>query len=492
MWAGADVAGAVGRGEQAERRAAAAGTNGATTAEPVPLDPDHVENLADEITTLAAHIHAATHRLLTLIAEFDRLRGWDREGHRSCAHWLAFRTGIDLGAAREKVRVARALEGLPETSAAMERGFLSFAKVRALTRVARADNEGDLLELAQGSTAAELERMVRGWRLLDRRDERDLESKRHATRALSIFPGDDGMYVVRGRVDPEVGALLMRAVDAASDVLYRRERGAVAASEDSAARMWPVTAPSRPEPTPEQRRADALGLLAERALEAGFGGATAEGGEVTPLSGSRAARYQVVLHVEAATLDSEREPGRSELEDGTRVSAETCRRMACDASVVQVRHGPDGSVLDVGRRTRTVPPAIRRALEARDHGCRFPGCGSRFTDAHHVMHWADGGGTKLDNLVLLCRVHHRLVHEEGWRVELNPWPGGRPVFYDARGLPVPEAPPVREISSAGATEVLVRANRQRGVDPSWDTPSCRWRSPDEIPLALLLRAEEAA
>jgi hypothetical protein len=190
--------------------------------------------------------------------------------------------------------------------------------------------------------------------------------------------------------------------------------------------------------------------------------------------------------------------------------------VACDASVVEVRHASDGRVLDVGRRTRTIPPAIRRALEARDRGCRFPGCGSRFTDAHHVVHWADGGGTKLDNLILTCRVHHRLLHEGGWRVELNPWPGGRPVFYDPRGIPAPERPPeapavmevglgeagssVAEVGLAApagaappdATDALIRANRSRGINPSWDTPSCRWRRLDDVPLELLRRAEEAA
>ena len=429
----------------------------------IAVDPDDVDAVADEITTLAAHIHAATHRLLRLIAVFDGMEGWARDGHRSCAHWLAFRTGIDLGAAREKVRAARALEALPQTSAAMERGALSFAKVRALTRVATPANEGDLLELAQGSTAAELERMVRGWRLLSRKDEADLERIRHASRTLSVFPGRDGMYVVTGRLDAEVGALLMRAVEAAADALYRQEAEGSADTDI----------------TPAQRRADALGLLAARAMAAG----------ATPTRG--ADRYQVVLHVEAGTLERTGEPGRSELEDGTRVSAETSRRIACDASVVEVRHGGDGRVLDVGRRRRTIPPAIRRALEVRDGGCRFAGCGSRFTDAHHVVHWADGGETKLDNLVLLCRHHHRLVHEEGYRLELNPWPGGRPVFYDPRGLPVPDAPPITE-APPGAVEALIRANRRRGTAPSWNTASCRWERADEIPWDVLDRAEEAA
>jgi hypothetical protein len=455
-------------------------------------DPDRIDDLADEITTLAAHIHAATHRLLTLLAAFDRLNGWEREGHRSCAHWLAFRTGIDLGAAREKVRAARALEDLPETSAAMARGALSFAKVRALTRVATSENEGDLLELAQGSTAAELERMVRGWRLLNRKDEADLERIRHASRTLAVVPDNDGMYVVRGRLDPEVGALLLRAVEAAGDALYARDTAGGAPPECAPPECAPPEC-TEPECTPAQRRADALGLLAERAMAAGFG--RGEGGgpsdRAEASSGSRAARYQVVLHVEAGTLERAGEPGRSELEDGTRVSAETSRRVACDASLVEVRHGPDGQILDVGRRRRTIPPAIRRALESRDRGCRFPGCGSRFTDAHHVVHWADGGETKLDNLVLLCRVHHRRLHEEGYRLELNSWPGGRPVFYDPRGLPVPEAPPVTDVGD-GAAEALMRANRARGVRPSWETASCRWERVDDVPLEVLERAEEAA
>jgi hypothetical protein len=311
--------------------------------------------------------------------------------------------------------------------------------------------------------------MVRGWRLLNRNDEADLERIRHASRTLSVFPDNEGMYVVRGRLDPEVGALLLRAVEAAADALYARETAGSA----------------EPEATTMQRRADALGLLVERAMAVGFG----RGEEGAPRS--RAERYQVVLHVEAGTLERAGEPGRSELEDGTRVSAETSRRLSCDVSLVEVGHGPDGGILDVGRRRRTIPPAIRRALEARDRGCRYPGCGSRFTDAHHVVHWGDGGATKLDNLVLLCRRHHRLLHEEGFRLELNPWPGGRPVFYDRRGLPVPEAPPVTEVGS-GAVDALRRANRRRGVRPSWDTASCRWEREEDVPLEVIERAEEAA
>ena len=124
---------------------------------------DALSDLGDEIATLAAQIHAATQRFLALVADFDRRRGWELDGHRSCAHWLSHRTGIDLGACREKVRTAHALTGLPETRAAMARGELSFSAVRALSRVATPENEGDLLVLATGCTIAQLERMVRGW-----------------------------------------------------------------------------------------------------------------------------------------------------------------------------------------------------------------------------------------------------------------------------------------------------------------------------------------
>jgi hypothetical protein len=481
-----------------------------TTADPdgsghwTTVDPDHVDAVADEITTLSAHIHAATHRLLTLIAEFDRLKGWERDGHRSCAHWLAFNTGIALAPAREKVRAARTLEDLPEIGAAMARGALSFAKVRALTRVATAENESDLLELARGSTAADLERMVRGWRLASAKDEADLERIRHASRTLSVFPGDDGMYVVRGRLDPEVGALLMRAVEAANDALYRRG----------------CSGGTKEEVSPEQRRADALGLLAERAMAVGFGEMAPDGEGVAgtaaagrpgsvdanvsanadvsaetptpaPLSGSRAERYQVLLHVEAETLRRTGEVGMSEIQGGIHVSAETSRRLACDASVAEVRHGDDGKILDVGRRTRTIPPAIRRALEVRDRGCVFPGCGLRFTDAHHVVHWADGGATRLDNLALVCRHHHRLLHEEGFRLEMNAWEGGRPVFYDPRGVPVPDVAPVTELGPH-AVAAVVEANQRRGVHPDSRAASCRWKREEDIPPDVLERAEDAA
>ena len=345
---------------------------------------DDLFELGERIAGLAARINIATFDMLTLVAEFDRREGW-ADDFASCAEWLAWRTGRTLAAARENVRVAHALEELPLTAEVMKSGRLSYTKVRTMTRVATPETEATLLEYAQSTSAARLERLVRGWKTLSRDGELAAEEVRHRSRTFSVAVDADGMYVVRGRLEPEVGAVLMRAIEAAGDALYR--------GEDGDAR-----------PRNRQRRADAAGLVAERALAAGFGGEGASGGgqgggvqgdgarEGAGCggvgSGSRTERYQVVVHTEAATLMERGGTGRSEL-GGVRVSAETSRRMACDAARVAMGHR-DGQVVSVGRRTRTIPPHIRRALEERDRGCRHPGCASRFTEAHHVKHWADG------------------------------------------------------------------------------------------------------
>jgi hypothetical protein len=396
----------------------------------------------ERVSVLYAEITAATREFLRAVAECDRHRDWAEEGFASCADWLAWRIGVERGTAREKVRAARALEDLPRISEAMERGEVSFSKVRAMTRVASKESEAELLELAKSTSAAELERVVRGWRALSRAGEQSAERVRHQLRRFSVYPDGDGMYEVRGRLEPEVAAVLMRAIEAANDALYRERSG-----------------PDEDRPEPEQLRADALGLLAERALAAGMAGADA------PVSGSRAERYQVVLHVEAETLQADAEPGMSELEDGTRVSAETSRRLACDAGRVVVRKDGEGRILDVGRRTRTIPPGLRRALEIRDRGCRFPGCGCRFTDAHHIEHWADGGRTALANTVLLCRRHHRLVHEGGCRICLDK--EGRVVFFDPHGRPIAAAPRPPRLGEA-PVQRLIERNRRRGIEPKWD------------------------
>ena len=460
------------------------------------LESDARMERMERVAVLFAEITAATREFLRALAHSDRHRDWEEEGFESCAEWLAWQIGITRGTANEKVRAARALEDLPLISEAMARGELSFSKVRALTRAATPDNEGDLLEFALAGSAANLERLVRGWKTLSRFDEQQAERVRHGTRCFSVFPDEDGMYVVRGRLDPEVGAALMRAIEAASDALFveaSRGRGAGKHSMEAS--------------EPAQLRADAVGLLAERALAAGFGARNGNGNETrkqVPISGSRAERYQVVLHVEAATLKEEGEPGLSELEDGTRVSAETARRLSCDASRVVVSRGAvgstggsangsadksvPGSVLDVGRKTRTIPPALRRALDARDRGCRFPACGLRFTDAHHVVHWADGGETTLGNTVLLCRHHHRRVHEGGYRVCIDR--SGQTVFFTPKGKALFEAPPLPELPQ-DPVQALVRGNRARGITPDFSSCGPKWSRDSYIPWPIEAAAREA-
>ncbi len=180
-----------------------------------------LDRLGDDIAELSAHLEAATARLLDLIRQFDARGGWNT-GFRSCAAWLSWRVGLDLGAARERVRVARALGTLPALAEALGRGELSYAKVRALTRVATPETEARLLGVGRGGTAAHVERIVRGWRRVDRQAERREAARQHASRALYVHQDEDGMMVVRGRLSPEVGALLVRALDAARETLYQR------------------------------------------------------------------------------------------------------------------------------------------------------------------------------------------------------------------------------------------------------------------------------
>jgi hypothetical protein len=212
-----------------------------------------------------------------------------------------------------------------------------------------------------------------------------------------------------------------------------------------------------------------------------------------PIPLGRADRFQVVVHVEAEDLRKDAHGCGAEMGDeGMHVSAETSRRLACDASVIPMTHGANGEVLDVGRKTRSVPAAMRRALDHRDHGCRFPGCGLRYTDAHHIEHWADGGETKLDNLVLLCRRHHRLVHEEGFKVERVEGRGrkeenhGSPQFRFSRpdGTPIPDVPEVVEIPTDPVGEMRTD-HEQHGIHPDEWTATPRWNG-EALDLDLAL------
>ena len=413
------------------------------------MDLRALDRLGDEIAELSVHLEAATARLLDLIRDFDTRGGWNN-GFRSCAEWLSWRVGLDLGAAREKVRVARALATLPKLAQALAHGELSYAKVRALTRVATPEIEERLLAIGRAGTAEHVERIVRGWRRMDRKAERDEAARQHASRALYVYPAEDGTVTIRGRLAPEVGALLLKALTAAREVLYRRER-----NRNADAQADVSTEP----PTMAQQQADALQLLAETALHHG----------IDP--GTPAEHYQVVVHVDASVLEDADQPGQSVVEDGARVSAETSQRLGCDASRVVMRHDADGRIFEVGAKTRTIPPALRRALLHRDRSCRFPGCHGRFCQAHHIRHWAQGGPTTLSNLVLLCRRHHRAVHEEGYQVDRQPDGELRFRRPDGRVIPnvpsPPEAPtdPVGTVKTQNeAAGIVVNA---RTATPGW-------------------------
>jgi 5-methylcytosine-specific restriction endonuclease McrA len=287
-----------------------------------------------------------------------------------------------------------------------------------LTRVATPETEARLLAVGRAGTAAHVERIVRGWRRVDRHAEARETARQHAHRSLHVYQDEDGTVVLRGRLAPEVGAVLLRALDAAREVLYQRRR--------ESERVAPAADPAAELPTRAQQQADALALLAEATLHHGLD------------PGAPGERYQVVVHVDAPVLADPAQPGQSVLEDGPRVSAETSRRLACDASRVVMRHDADGQLVEVGARTRTIPPALRRALHHRDRSCRFPGCGVRFGQGHHVRHWAQGGPTTLSNLALLCRRHHRAVHEEGY--QLGRRADGALEFRRPDGRPLPDVP----------------------------------------------------
>lgn len=498
-----------------------------------------LDRLGDEIAELAAHVHAATYQLLARLRVFDERGGWGG-GFYSCAHWLSWRTGIGMGTAREHVRVARALGELPQLSEAMRRGQLSFSKIRALTRIATPVNEAQLLELARQGTASHIEKIVRAWRRVDRLDEQRQERERHRARDLTLYHDDDGMYVVRGRLDPEVGALFDRVLAAASEALYGRRcaaaAGAVGGGDAGAAGLEDESTAA----TAGQRRADAIGLIAECALrhdlavdvpaadnegvaadpaavaeEALMNNEATEAHDASSLTADeseassrrpaaqnridstgqrneigsrdsrreraapsrgantigRADRFQVVVHVDAQALRAGSDAGQSVLASGLRVPAETSRRLACDASRVVMTHDSAGNVLGVGRRTRSVPPAIRRVLDHRDQGCRFPGCSLRYCDAHHITHWADGGETRLDNLMMLCRRHHRMVHEEGFSVRLTE--SGETEFLRPDGQPLPDVPAAPELPDDPVAS-LAAVHRASGLEIDSSTAMSWW------------------
>ena len=372
--------------------------------------------LQHRIGVLAARIHAATAELVQLSAELDSDGAWAESGMRSCAHWLSINIGVDVYTGGEMMRAGHALEELPVLRAAFAEGRLSFDKIRAVTKVAVPDDEDMWTLLALHASGAQLNRICRGVRrALDVNDPRRAGDAL-LNRGLRVWWRDDGMLELMAVLPQEDGAVVMAAIEAAAHVVAAEQRRVPAHDQPD------LAADRRTQP---MLRADALLRVCEAWVAADA---------ATPVV---APTTQVVVHVDSDVLSGQASGGRSRIENGPWISPAAVRWLSCDADVVRVTER-DGLPIDVGRVRRLITPRIRLAMQCRDEGCRYPGCSvpAARTDGHHVRHWHDGGLTNLDNLVSLCRFHHRRHHEG--RFEIRREPSGDFTFTASNGKPLME------------------------------------------------------
>ena len=422
-------------------------------AHPPGLTRDEAEALGERIAEHAAHLDAATHRLLADLRAFDRAGGWYAQGARSCGEWLAWRVGWSQTTAREHVRVAQRLGALPQIDEALRRGELSYCKARAITRVATPANEALLLEDARHATGSQLERICRRYAAV-LRAERPTPEDDAARRQVSRRDLDDGMVRIEAVLHPEEAVVVWEALTRVA-----RERAARA-------------------PGTRCCRVDALVELAEGILR-----------------GDRPERspVEVVVTVAAEALagngDGDDAAALATAADGTCLSIDAARRLACDAGIVALHEDATGTALSVGRRTRAIPAALKRALLHRDQTCRFPGCGNRvYLEGHHLEHWANGGETSLANLVSTCSFHHRFVHEYGYRVELDA--AQQPQFFDPRGrrvVEIPARPPTAGMLAVHHHNLPLAITATTNL-PGWDGAPVDY---DRV-IDTLLRADASA
>jgi hypothetical protein len=358
-----------------------------------------IDDLDADICRLATGINAQSYRFLLLVREFDDRFGWMRWSCRSCAEWLAWRCGLSVSAAREHVRTAHALRGLPAISAAFAEGRLSYSKVRALTRAAHLRDEDPLLAYALQATAVQVEERCRQIRNVAP-ESADEAQRAWRRRSLSVWRNaKNGTLRITVELPAEEGEVIVKAIERAV------EAGEVATGPELGEQSW------------HAQQADALLAVAKAYLA----GDAAE-------ASSTADHYQVVVHVDEQSLRGG--AGRADL------PIDTVKRLTCDGSVLTIVEDAHGAPLDVGRKKRTVPTALKRALWSRDRGCTFPGCSNKhYVDAHHIRHWADGGDTSAENLTLLCSYHHRLLHEGGFRIRGGA--GGTRYFERPDGRVIP-------------------------------------------------------
>jgi hypothetical protein len=322
------------------------------------------------------------------VAEIDRRGSFARTGHLSMASYLEQRMQSSWFEAARQVRTARALDQMPAVRQALYEGEVSPSAVSQLVAAQETNpeefsrSEETLLDAARTLPVRDLRKAVSHWKdTVDAGASGREDRERYERRGLNAFPRTDGMVKVDGLLDPETGQTVLTALRSEIDGWVR------SGPEDSR--------------TPSQLRCDALGEIARRFLDRSDRPVVA--GE----------RPHVTLLLDLDSLEG-RAGRRCELDEAGSISSDSARRIACDASVARVILKGDSEPLDVGRRTPVVPASLRRAVVVRDEHCLFPGCHrpAPWCDAHHVVHWADGGETKLSNLVLLCRPHHRLVHDE--------------------------------------------------------------------------------
>jgi len=360
-----------------------------------------IDQLETDIISLSQQINAKEYEFLVLLREFDLRQGWKPYHFNNCAEWLNFKCGMDLSTGREKVRVARCLFDLPAISAAFQKGELSYTKARSMTRVATASNEQALLAHALKATTSQVQARCQQLRNADRAVSTADVANIHSSRALRCHRHPEGSMTITMEVTQEAGELVMRAIERA--VAEVEQEKCTNASRDASKQ----SETGKEDDDLFAQQADALVEIAKNYLAGGESKRTCS-----------ADHYQVLVHVDERAL---RCPGESDAGGAkSDLPIETVRRLCCDGAVVPVVENEDGEQLKVGRKHRVVQPALKRALLARDKCCQYPGCShSKWLDAHHLRHWADGGETSLENTLLLCSKHHRLLHEGGFSIKRN-------------------------------------------------------------------------
>jgi hypothetical protein len=424
--------------------------------------PTEVDELTGALCELAGQIHAATAELVRLLGRLDAVDGWQGLGIRSLGHWASIYLGIDLRTATEQARVGRQLEALPAIGAAADAGELGWSKLRLVAKVAEPDTEARWLDLAREMSVGQLGRVVGAYRRASDTDDPDRSENHRERRGIWLFDEPDGLVRVTGLLESDDAAVLRAALAAHAELLGRQESEAEGVGadeegpEDAGCEPAPTAGdPARPsevDPTLAARdpaacrRVDALVSLARAALAVGE--RPDDGDDLT----------QVLLIIDHDVLTVGCEVGRCQLHDGAAIGTETARRLCCDARIQPLIHS-GGQPLNVGRSRRLVNRAQRRALRFRDGpGCGFPGCTARHVDAHHLVPWENGGATDIANLVLLCRHHHRLLHEGGYTAALV---DNRPRFFRPDGTPLRPPDPPGSDPARGSTE-LRRRHRDAG------------------------------